>query len=207
MSKAANPALKEPVVLPELVDLFRPYPRLQLTRGDEAAYQRFRCREPNLVSYLDEHGSGGGQRRLQVLVLRAQGQPVGAVSFIVETNRYRPSQANKFARIDLVMVDPSARGLGFGRLLILCVMTYLLRAHGKSLYSISCLAAHAAVEKSLQELAFAGRPQKDENFQHMELKLEALDLDRLARQLAQKTATRLQAINFRLRQQENAPSR
>ncbi|MFB3127258.1 MAG: GNAT family N-acetyltransferase, partial [Candidatus Acidiferrales bacterium] len=183
------------------------YPRLQLTRGDEAAYQRFRCREPNLVSYLDEHGSGGGQRRLQVLVLRAQGQPVGTVSFIVETNRYRPSQANKFARIDLVMVDPSCRGLGFGRLLILCVMTYLLRAHGKSLYSISCLAAHAAVEKSLQELAFAGRPQKDENFQHMELKLEALDLDRLARQLAQKTATRLQAINFRLRQQENAPSR
>ena len=206
MSKAANPALKEPVVLPELVDLFRRYPRLQLTRGDEAAYQRFRCREPNLVSYLDEHGSGGGRCRLQVLVLRAQGQPVGTVSFIVETNRYRPSQANKFARIDLVMVDPSARGLGFGRLLILCVITYLLRAHGKGLYSISCLAAHAAVEKSLQELAFAGRPKKDENFRHMELKLEALDLDRLARQLAQKTATRLQAINFHLRQRENAPS-
>jgi hypothetical protein len=40
----------------------------------------------------------------------------------------------------------------------------------------------------------------------MELKLEALDLDRLARQLAQKTETRLQAINFHLRQRENAPS-
>lgn len=185
----------------ELIDLFELFPNLELTSGNHPLYQRFRCLEPQLSSCLDDMPE---KLEPAVLALEEKGNPLGMVSVVVIENQYKTRPANQYARIDLVIVDPNSRNLGIGRLLVLCTITYLLRTQGNRLYSISCLAAHEAMEKILKDLSFQERPGKEENFWRGELKLETIDLEILARRFAEQTSECLKRTNFRLRQrQEN----
>ncbi len=188
----------------ELAGLFSEYPEFLLTRGDRITYRQFRNLEPNLVSVLDELVEDG-ETIADVLTVHDASQPMGVVSFAVNTNRLKPGRRNRYARIDLVIVDPSYRGLGVGRLLLWCVITYLLRNFGGSLYSISSLAAHPAISAVLKELSFVGTPRENANFIHEELKLENLDLPGLTDRVAGLTTSILQLLKFRRRQISGIP--
>lgn len=191
----------KPIMAKTLVSLFTPYPRLSLSLGKEEIYQRFRRIEPSLVSY---HNStvGVNQPGVQVLVAHATDSPAGVASFLVETNGYRSGRSNQFARIDLVIVSPQYRGLGLGRLLMFAVIIQLLEVYRRSLYSISCLAAHPAVEKCLEEVGFCGQMRAKGQFKHEEIKLEALDVDDLLNTLVSRMSSAMQMTNFRLRQRQ-----
>ncbi len=191
----------KPVMAKTLVSLFAPYPRLSLSLGKEEIYKRFRCIEPSLVSYHDSK-LGVEKSGVQVLVAHAADSPAGVASFLVETNGHRSGPTNQFGRIDLVIVSPECRGLGLGRLLVFAVIIQLLEVYGHSLYSMSCLAAHPAVEKCLEEVGFRGERRSKGQFKHEELRLEALDINDLLSTLASRMSSAMQATNFRLRQRQ-----
>ena len=187
----------------ELSGIFESYPRLGLTRGDLDTYRSFRHLEPGLVSLADgEHGAE--EALLEVLVLREQEQDVGVVSFVVQPNAQKKGKLNRFARIDLVIGSNSHRNLGVGRVLLLSVNTYLLSTFGDCLYSISCLAAHPAVEKVLEESSFVGYKEEQRNFTREELKLEGLDIPALTRDFEDKTAAAVKILNYNLRQRDGS---
>lgn len=191
--------MSEPRPVFELVDLFAPHPPLRLTRGDEAAYCRFRYLEPALASYGDQTGERG-ERVSDVLALQEDGHSRGVISYVIETNRFRQSERDQFARIDLVIVETNHRRLGIGRLLILCALTHIIRTYGRRLYSVSCLAAHPAIANILAGLGFTGKPREEKGFTHEELRVGADDLDRLSRAFSEQAAAALRRVHYRLRQ-------
>ncbi|KMP10607.1 hypothetical protein UR09_05725 [Candidatus Nitromaritima sp. SCGC AAA799-A02] len=181
---------------PKLTDLFDSFPNLELSAGDLSTYKTFRCQETQLVSCLDNR-----EKEPEVLVLREKGEPIGTVSLAVMENPQKTSPANQYARIDLVIVIKARRKLGVGHLLILCAIIYLLRTRKDRLYSISCLAAHKAVEKVLKELSFQELKGKEkEGFLRCALNLENLDLEDLIARFVKQTSQCIQQTNFRLRQ-------
>lgn len=183
-----------------LSDIFEPYPSLELTQGDLGAYRHFRAREPQLVSCWDQ---GEEKPDKEILVLREAGAPAGTVSFMAKENPCRECCSNYYARIDLVIVDNEHRNLGIGRLLIHCVITHLLRIHGDHLYSISCLAAHPAVEKVLKNLSFEGHREKMKTFWQGELKINKNDVADLTRKFTGETSHLLKIVNFHSRQKQS----
>ncbi len=154
-----------------LADVLAPHGRIALQFCSEDVYRRFRVLEPALVSCLDnQQGVGAGCTYLLVSI---DGEPAGALSFIMQDNPRKAQPANAFGRIDLVIVAERFRRLGLGRLLTLSALVFALEVFGRRLYSISCLAAHPAMEKILVDFGFAVRPKDDKNFVHTELKLSA----------------------------------
>lgn len=183
---------------PTLVDLFEPYADLELTKGNQQVYREFRSLEPSLVSCLDE----SEEKKLEpdVLVLEENGKPLGMISLVIQKNKYKKGAANKYARIDLVIVRENCRKLGIGRLLLLCGITYLLGTYGNRLYSISCLAAHKAVETVLMDLLFIGHYEDAKYFWQGELKIDEKDLKTLTGKFVENARQALNITNFRLRQ-------
>lgn len=184
--------------------LFERFPRLAATFGEQEIYQHFRVLEPQLVSVLDEVPL---RPEPDILVLRLEGHPAGVTSFLVETNVQRPAPPRKYARIDLVITEPDARGLGVGRLMLLSVLIHLLETEGTNLYSISCLAAHPAIEHVLGQLDFGEKPSADhglhaeaQQYKHMEIRLDQSTLEDYKRKVLVKTSEALRVINYRLRQ-------
>ncbi len=195
---------KDPEKKSSLELLFERSPCLTATFGEQEIYQHFRVLEPHLVSVLDEVHL---RQEPDILVLRMGGQPAGATSFLVETNVKRPVPPRKYARIDLVITEPDARGLGVGRLMLLGVLTHLLETEGTNLYSISCLAAHPAIEHVLGQLSFEEKPSADhglhadaQQYKHMEIRLDQGKLDDYKRKVLVKTSEALRVTNYRLRQ-------
>ncbi len=206
MATKASLVTNTSAIAPTLAELFANHPRLGLAYGEDSIYRQFRCIEPTLVSCLDGD-SGAEKRGLEVFVLREGGKPRGVLSFTVGVNKYRHTSPNKFARIDLVIVDKDCRKLGYARLLIFATLLHLLKTYGGNLYSISCLAAHKAIEKTLEKLDFSGDRREEMGFKHEELKLESLKHEDLAGKFYDMTADWLHVVNFRLRQEENSSSR
>ncbi|HAX46365.1 MAG TPA: hypothetical protein DCX78_06025 [Nitrospina sp.] len=79
---------------------------------------------------------------------------MGVISLVIKENKYKPVPSNKYARLDLVIVDNKFRHNGVGRLLLLAGITYLLKNSEEQLYSSSCLATHKMVENVLTEFSF-----------------------------------------------------
>lgn len=185
----------------DLSDLFGPYPAFALKHGDFEGYRRLRAVEQDLVSAVDK-------KRLEpetdfgVVTIEHAGRLMGAGSFVVESNPQRKEEANRYGRVDLIIVDPEFRGLGLGRLVILAVLLHLLKDHGGRLYSISSLAAHGAVARVLEEVGFHGDSREEKNFVHESMALNGGDHLRLADEIAERFSTGLQLTNFRLRQRE-----
>lgn len=188
-----------PALAQELERIFDTQQRLKVRFVDLDVYQRFRSMESGLVSCLD--GQTGPDRQApQVLAIALDDEPVGMVSFLVSTNAYKQSSSNLYGRIDLVIVSSQSRGLGIGRLLVLSAITQLLAVYCRRLYSLSCLAAHPAMEVILEGVGFSGEYRQNDNFKHEELRLEEADRNALFTFFGEKTAEALQASVFRLRQ-------
>ena len=109
----------------EFFELLLPYPRLSIVQGDMAAYSMFKFREPALVSIVDS-GHGPDQNALKALVLKYEGEPVGAVSYLVQTDKFKDPGRDQNARIDLVITYTRFRELGVERVLLMCVIYHLL---------------------------------------------------------------------------------
>ena len=166
---------------------------------DQAGYRQFRCLEPNLVSALD--GKDDKTRTpLQVISIRDQRELMGVISFFTSFNARRPAASNRFARIDLVIVHDDYRQHGVGRLLVYSAIAHLLIDQRDCLYSISCLAAHDAIAKILEDVGFVASDRDGQNFIHEELKLDGKDRQQLASEFLDHTAMALQRTNYRLRQ-------
>ena len=188
-----------PALAQELERIFGTQQRLKVRFVDLAVYQRFRSIESGLVSCLD--GQTGPDRQTpQVLAIALDDKPVGIVSFLVSTNACKQSSSNLYGRIDLVIMSSQSRGLGIGRLLVLSAIIQLLAVYGRRLYSLSCLAAHPAMEVILEGVGFSGEYRQNDNFKHEELRLEDADRSALFTLFRDKTAEALQASNFRLQQ-------
>ena len=195
MSPAAGPSLSK-----RISSIFEPLALVGLELGDVATYERFRLREPGLVSLLDERGDRP-PADCHILTATVRGAPAAAASFIVESNTHRTVPACKFARIDLVITDPESRGLGLARLLVLSGLAHILDLYGRQLYSISCLAAHEAIEKILEDFGFQGRDRGERNYKHEEIKLDSPEeAERLGLRALEEAAESAQMTQYRLRQ-------
>jgi GNAT superfamily N-acetyltransferase len=177
--------------------LFDPYPKFRLERNDLQQLRRLRALEPGLVSSIPpDH-----QKELKVLGLYHQDQALGAVSFFCLANAQRKTKSNRFGRIDLVIADPAFRGHGVGRLLILCSLLHLFDEYHGRIYSISCLAAHVAVKKVLEDMGFISRQKGDENFTHEEFPIGSLDEETALRgQVQSRAEENARSVNYRLTQ-------
>ncbi len=176
------------------------YPRLTLALEDEALYGRFRVLEQSLVSCLDGKPRPTGSS-LEILGVHCNLEPAGVVSLVLERNFRKSGAANSFGRIDLVIVPESFRRLGLARLLVFSGILYLLEKYGDRLYSISCLAAHPAIEKILSEVGFASRERPGCNYVHVELKLESVDRRPLIATLLEKTEAAARIAHFKFRKE------
>lgn len=181
-----------------LTDVFGEDPRFILEQGDLNTYQTFRHQEPNLVSIVD--GKPDMAKDLDALVLRMEGNPVGAVSFLVQANPRKTPPFDSYGRIDIVVVPGASRGAGLGRLLLLSATLTLLRDHGSSLYSISCLAAHPAVATVLESVGYTPEHRGNSDFVHEELRLEGEDRPGLERDFSTRLRGSFQQVRYALRQ-------
>lgn len=185
----------------ELTRVMRGYRDLRISLANASSYRRFRSVEPSLVSCLD--GQVGEERREpDVLMVLVRNEPAGILSFVIETNPRKAGSADRYARIDLVIVARRFRGLGLSRLLILAVLVHLLREHGRRLYSISCLAAHEAIAHVLEEIGFVGQTRDGKGFRHEELRVDGPEADALGESFARQLRDAAQVTGFRLRQSE-----
>ncbi len=165
-------------------------------------YRRLRCLEPALVSVCD------GDEAPPVLTLRLDGQPTGVLSLVTTENPRRSNPRSRYGRIDLVIVEPGARGLGLGRVLILSALGGLLREDGPSLYSISCLAAHGAVAKVLEDVGFVGVERMDQDFTLMKISVEDEGMEALLARFEEAAGHAVTKAAYRIRQRIGpAPSR
>jgi GNAT superfamily N-acetyltransferase len=180
---------------PELIELLKPFPDLQITQAEKALYRNFRYNEPNLVSCTDNFE---GKQEEEVLVLLEKGQPLGVVSMVIQENLNKQTSRKSYARLDLVIVHKKYRNLGVGHLLMVCALVYILRSRGSEIYSISCLAAHKTVEKFLKELSFQDHPRKEKNYWQGTLDLEEESLRTLLDSYLEKAKTCLQWTAYQL---------
>ncbi len=185
----------------KLADLFEVFPDLELNKGDLSILQVFRGQEPQLVAFFDGYD---GEQKNEVLVFSGKNEPLGIVSFVIMENKYKPHPNNKYARIDLVIVKNNSRNLGVGRLLTLCSIIYLLKTSGEQLYSISCLAAHEAMETILKDLSFQHREVKENDFWRGELTWKGSNLEKVTCRYVECANQYLKQTNFKLQQRSGS---
>jgi len=173
---------------------------MKIKRGTIELLNRYRAIEPGLVSSADE------DTPVEVFVLEYNDEPLGVTSFFVQTNPYRKGNENLYARIDLVIVPKRHRGLGVARALMLCALVYLIQVYKDRLYSISCLAAHKAIEKILQDLEFKAKYAEEKNYVQEELEVTRSSCERLLLRFNHEAETALKALNYRFRQEQGKSS-
>lgn len=206
-----------------LPSVFRRYPELELGYVKDRTYRQLRIIEPDLVSCLDgQTASQAGcakpvQRStagapvcgLELLGVSHRGDQLadastmlGVLSLVTQCNEHRSPAHNVYMRIDLVIVSPTFRGLGVGRVLTLSSILHALDVWEGRLYSISCLAANPAMERILKEVGFVSRDRKDRQFVHEELKIESASIDRIRQSILERLAAALHLLNFRAHKQQ-----
>jgi len=176
------------------------YPRMKIKRGTIELLNRYRAIEPGLVSGANE------DTPVEVFVLEYDDEQLGVTSFFVQTNHYRKEHANLYARIDLVIVPKRHRGIGVARALMLCALVYLIKVYKNRLYSISCLAAHKAIEKILQDLQFKAKAVEGKNFVQEELEVTRNSCERILLKFNHEADLALKTVNYHFRQEQGKSS-
>lgn len=178
------------------------FPNISLRLVDSAVYRSFRNLEPGLVSVLDKM-SLKEMDRLEVLAFLYKDEPVGIVSLITALNEHRKVARNFYARVDLVIVRPEYRKLGIAAAIVLSTLAFALEARGKELYSVSCLAAHPAIENILRKFGFLEK-RKEDMFVLLEKSIEDAEVQSLQENLYERAAEACHLANYKIRQQEIA---
>jgi len=184
-----------------LTDLSSVFPEFELSH-DLVGYNLLRTRESSLVSIMDGKPESS-EINFNAISLNISGVLAGCASYAVMNNANKAGARNLYARIDLVITKVSFRGLGTSRLLILVLMAYLLEKFGPHLYSISCLAAHPAIEHVLEKLGFSPEKSPDRNYTKEILDLSARDTGELFDWYRKEAENSLRLVKYHLRQQKN----
>ena len=181
--------------------LFEQYPTFTVEENDLDQYGRMRALEQGLVSSvpIDQPNA------LQILGLYHRGEGLGAVSFFCLDNHLRKPKASRYGRVDLVITDPAVRGHGVGRLLVACALLRLFDLNPGCIYSVSCLAAHAAIATVLKKIGFEHRHMSERNYSHEEYRLGTPDEEReFRRRVWDQARECVQSVNYRLIQRRHA---
>ena len=179
--------------------ILAPFDRIDVAAADDALFRQFRSRCPQLVSCLDAN-NGCRSKRPKILAAYLDGTPAGVASWVGFRNDCRKEKANLYARVDLVIVKGDFRGLGFATLLTLSTLMHMIETHGERLYSISCLAAHPAMEAILEKLGFSGEVRPGQNFKHESIRVDQLNLNDWSERLAGLLTSAGRMTNYRIRQ-------
>ncbi len=179
--------------------LFDNFPSTELRFGEFDKFAGAHAREAHLgSSYKENMAEGKGTR--DVLCLYHQGQLMGCLSFFLEKNEIRKSEADHFARIDIVIVEKAFRNIGIGKLLVFTAIKYLLDRWGQGIYSISCLAAHAAMAKILEQVGFEGEQRFEEDFKRETISFSDTGTEAFSALISERVAGSIQLTRYRLRQ-------
>lgn len=197
MSVAIEQSLSE-----RLVEALAWFPLVKVEITDEDSYKRFRVLEPSLVGCLDDQ-TNTSDAVSDFIQVSCDDKPAGVVSLITRVNVRKPPMRALYGRVDLVIVDPRFRGLELGRVLTLVGVNYLLENNGSRLYSISCLAAHPAMEKILESIGFERHERVDTSFVHEEIVLQEDEVVDLTDWMFSETVCAVQRANFKIRQRQN----
>ncbi len=185
-----------------VANALRPFEKLAVSWGDEATYRRFRVLEPSLVSCVDQH-SEPRDTTIEYPMIKCMGEVAGIASLVTRVNTRKPPHRSLYGRIDLVVVQDRFRGLGLGRVLTLVSVAHLLERFDSRLYSISCLAAHPAMEKILDSVGFVRREQGAKNYVHEELAIDPAEVGKLRDRMFSETTAAARRANFTIRQRQN----
>ena len=149
--------------------LLNPYPRFDLIFNDSGLPEKLKAKEPQLK------GVGEGQKEIPDSVgVAYDGELIGGVTIVSFTNLRKMEPRNVYSRIDIVVVEKRWRGLGVSNLLLLLTLIQILRSFQESVYSISSLVAHGAIEYVLRNLGFVIEMRKEELFSRCSLSLSSL---------------------------------
>lgn len=179
--------------------LFERHPSLQVRYSEFDRFRATSSREPHLESsYVEREGEGKGL--FDVLCLYYEEAHLGSLSFYLEENEMRKVLQDHFARIDIVIVEKAFRNKGVGNLLVLTVLKYLLDRWGPRIYSISCLAAHDAMVRILEEAGFQGEQGENESFKRETISFSEVDQADFSSLTDTRLAEAIQLVHYRLRQ-------
>ena len=140
-----------------------------------------------------------------MLCLYYKGAQIASLSFFIEKNKMKREERDHFARIDIVIVEKEFRRLGFGKLLVFTAIKYLLDRWGARIYSISCLAAHDAMAKILDDIGFHAEQRPEENFKRETISFSEVDQDEFSALVDSRLENSVQLVRYRLRQPAAVP--
>lgn len=179
--------------------LYTNFPSSEIRFGEFGKFASAHAREAHLGSSYKEHEEEG-KGALDVLCLYHRSQLMGCLSFFLEKNEKRKCEADHFARIDIVIVEEEFRNIGVGKLLVFTAIKYLIERWGQGIYSISCLAAHAAMAKILEQIGFQGEQRANEDFKRETITFAEMDLDEFSSLINERISGSMQLVRYRLRQ-------
>ncbi|MCB0337720.1 MAG: hypothetical protein KDD62_15495 [Bdellovibrionales bacterium] len=182
------------------------YPALTLRTASPAEFRPFKILEPQLVSVL-EQGSAEfkAASNEEVFLLECSQKPAAVCSIVTTCNHLKQEPRKYYARIDFVITQPTMRGMGAGRMVLLGALSHLLAQQSSSLYSISCLAGHAAVAHILTSLNFNSKEKPGQTFVHQEFKISEESEKLLANQVNESAFETAKLLHYRLRQRSGKP--
>lgn len=87
--------------------------------------------------------------------------------------------------------------------MVLAALVHMLEAFEQRLYSISCLAAHPAIEAILAGVGFEKRDRGDKGFVHTEQRTDETDVRKLVNNLVEATAQTARVAAYRCRSRKD----
>jgi RimJ/RimL family protein N-acetyltransferase len=193
-------------ITPRVSTILQKYPRIGVGFASDTTYRQFRALAPQLVSYQDEH-DGREATQLVLFAVYIDDVPVACVSCILDVNDMRKKPRTRYARVDLVIVPEKHQRLGLGRVAVLAALLHLLDTQGSHIYSVSCLAAHEAINVILQDLGFEAKRRDDHNFVHEEYRLNDENESTFTEIVASRLQEAVRLTSYRLRQRQAGTSK
>ncbi len=189
----------------KIAELYESFPHAELRFSEFDKFSSASIREPQLdSSYNADPQEGKGV--FDVLCLYYKGAQMATLSFFIEKNKMKKKEPDHFARIDIVIVEKEFRKMGIGQLLVLTAIKYLLDRWRAWIYSMSCLAAHDAMAKILDDIGFHAEQRPDEDFIRETISFSEVDQDEFSTIINTRLASSIQLVKYRLRQPEPTPN-
>ena len=180
----------------KLKEIINEYDKLKIELDNDEVFSKVRSSEPALVSSFTSKPTI--DQKLETIVITYDGCHVGGISFFTYKNEMRKNDRNLYSRIDIVVVPRLYQGLGISKMLILLAIQHLNLTYDKRMYSISCLAAHKAIEKVLEGLEFIGTQDEDKNFKRESISFDDIDYNAFKLMIDKNISSVIHKVNYNL---------
>ena len=187
-----------------IAELFSSFPHAELRYSEFDKFLSASMREPQLgSSYSGNKEEANGI--FDVLCLYHKGAQTASLSLFLEKNEMKKDHSDHFARIDIVIVEKEFRKNGLGKLLVFTAIKYILDRWGPRIYSISCLAAHEAMAKILEQIGFHGEQRANEDFIRESISFSEVNQAEFSALINERLSNSIQLVKYRLRQPAATP--